>query len=228
MKSLFLSLAMILTLSSCTQNNNPDEEFNIHYEGSEGVDNLEERLDIKNSSSHSITNPNNMPFIQTDLPKKGEDIVVMKTTKGIMKIRLFPEEAPKTVENFKGLIEKDYYNGIIFHRVIPDFMIQGGDPTGTGTGGESLWGGKFDDEFTGQGKNIRGALSMANAGPNTNGSQFFIVQAAETPWLDGRHTVFAQVFEGLDVVDSIISVERNAGDKPLKDIIMEDVSIEKY
>ena len=168
-------------------------------------------------------------FDQTAKPEKGEQIVVMETTMGTIKLRLFPEFAPKTVENFIGLIEKGYYDGIIFHRVIPDFMIQGGDPTGTGRGGESLWGGKFEDEFSPNLKNLRGALSMANAGPNTNGSQFFIVQKeGGTSWLDGAHTVFGQVFDGMDVVDDIANVEKDAMDKPLEDVVMEKVVVEEY
>lgn len=167
-------------------------------------------------------------FNQTSMPNKGEQIVVMETLLGTIKIKLFPEFAPKTVENFKGLIAKNYYDGLIFHRVIPDFMIQGGDPLGNGTGGESLWGGKFEDEFNPNLKNVRGALSMANSGPNTNGSQFFIVQAAETPWLNGRHTVFGQVFEGIEIVDKIVSVPRDALDKPLEDVKMEKVELSAY
>jgi cyclophilin family peptidyl-prolyl cis-trans isomerase len=167
-------------------------------------------------------------FDQTASPEAGDQIAVIETNMGIIKIRLFPTKVPKTVENFVGLIEKEYYNGIIFHRVIPDFMIQGGDPTGTGTGGESLWGGKFEDEFHPDLKNIRGALSMANAGPNTNGSQFFIVQAEATPWLDGLHSVFGQVFEGMDVVDAIAKVDRDGRDKPLEDVVMEKVTVEVY
>ena len=168
-------------------------------------------------------------FDQTAEPEKGDKIVVMKTTKGTIKIRLFPDFAPKTVENFVGLTEKGYYDGIIFHRVIPDFMIQSGDPEGTGRGGESLWGGKFDDEFNVNLKNIRGALSMANAGPNTNGSQFFIVQKeGGTQWLDNHHSVFGQIYEGMDVVDEIANAERDAVDRPLDTITMEKVTIETY
>lgn len=177
----------------------------------------------------AVNNTQNMAaFNQTALPEKGEQIVTMETSEGTLKIRLFPKQAPKTVENFIGLIQKGYYDGLIFHRVIPDFMIQGGDPTGTGTGGASLWGGKFEDEFSKDLSNIRGALSMANAGPNTNGSQFFIVQADATPWLDGRHTVFGQVFEGLETVDKIANVPKDSRDKPLKDVKMEKVSLSSY
>ncbi len=167
-------------------------------------------------------------FSQTSGPETGEQIVVMETTKGTIKIQLFPQYAPKSVENFVGLIEKGYYDDLIFHRVIPNFMIQGGDPTGTGRGGESLWGGKFADEFNPNLKNIRGALSMANSGPNTNGSQFFIVIADETPWLNNRHSVFGQVFEGMDVIDAIVDVERDTGDKPLEDIKMTKVTAETF
>ncbi len=167
-------------------------------------------------------------FDQNAMPAKGEQVVRMETSMGVIYIKLFPEMAPKTVENFVGLVEKGYYDGILFHRVIPDFMVQGGDPTGTGMGGESLWGGKFEDEFHPSLKNIRGALSMANSGPNTNGSQFFIVQAPATPWLDGRHSVFGQVVEGMEVVDKIVGVPRDARDKPLEDVKMEKVTLSTF
>lgn len=181
-----------------------------------------------------------------------EILVQMNTTKGSLKIKLFPKHAPKTVENFLGHAKSGYYNGIIFHRVIPDFMIQGGDPTGTGMGGESIWGGPFEDEFHPELFNLRGALSMANAGPNTNGSQFFIVQMPHipndmiqqmeavgfpkeiieayaehggTPWLDGKHSVFGQVIEGMDVVDNIANVETDFHDKPLEDVKIISIDI---
>ena len=176
------------------------------------------------SSSNNFATMND----QTASPEKGEDIVVITTTKGIIKARLFEKAAPKTVENFVGHIKNKYYDGIIFHRVIPDFMVQTGDPSGTGMGGESIWGGKFEDEFSKDLSNTRGALSMANAGPGTNGSQFFIVQATETSWLDGKHSVFGQVFEGMDVVDAIANAPRDAMDKPLEEISMQKVEITKY
>ena len=151
-------------------------------------------------------------------------VVVMETTMGTIEIELFAKETPKTVENFVGLAKKGYYNGIIFHRVIANFMIQGGDPTGTGRGGESLWGGKFEDEIVPKLKHdAPGILSMANAGPNTNGSQFFIT-LAPTPHLNGRHTVFGKVVKGLDVVKAIGKVETiKPGDKPKKDVVMQKV-----
>ncbi|MCT4592116.1 MAG: peptidylprolyl isomerase [Candidatus Gracilibacteria bacterium] len=164
-------------------------------------------------------------FSQTDAPNKGDLVAEINTTKGVIKIKLFPDLAPKTVENFKLLADRGYYDGIIFHRVIDNFMIQTGDPEGNGTGGESAWGGKFDDEFAPELKNIKGALSMANAGPNTNGSQFFIVQAEQTPWLNGKHAVFGQVYEGLNIVDEIAGSETNAMDKPVEDIKMEKVKV---
>ncbi len=151
----------------------------------------------------------------------------ISTNMGDIKLELFPEAAPKAVENFVVHAEKGYYNGVIFHRVIDGFMIQGGDPTGTGRGGESIWGGKFDDEISPNLKfDSAGILAMANAGPNTNGSQFFITVAA-TPWLDGHYTIFGKVIGGMDVVYEISKVKRNAADRPLTDIEMNTVTIEK-
>ncbi|MBO5361201.1 MAG: peptidylprolyl isomerase [Clostridia bacterium] len=192
---------------------------------------------------------------QLDKPISGETIATMKTNVGDIKIRLFAELAPKTVENFTTHSKNGYYDGLIFHRVIKDFMIQGGDPEGTGCGGESIWGKRFEDEFCVDLHNLRGALSMANAGPGTNGSQFFIVQAQEvdpgliqqmsmlgdrgfpaetvenykavggTPWLDFKHTVFGQVYEGMDVVDAIANVKTGRGDKPVEDVIINSIEI---
>ena len=155
-------------------------------------------------------------------------VAVIKTNMGTIEIELFATETPKTVENFAGLAGKGYYNGVIFHRVIENFMIQGGDPTGTGRGGDSFWGGKFADEIVPSLKHDQpGILSMANAGPNTNGSQFFITLVA-TPWLDGKHTIFGKVIAGMDVVSAIGKVATSKpGDKPLKDVVMESVTIEK-
>ena len=196
-----------------------------------------------------------MAAIQLSTPQKGDTLAVMHTNMGDIKIKLFPEKAPKTVENFVAHSKNGYYNGLKFHRVINDFMIQGGDPRGNGTGGESIWGGSFPDEFDPELHNLRGALSMANSGPDTNGSQFFIVQAREvpanmleqmrdledngfpaditaayaelggTPWLDFRHTVFGQVTDGMDVVDAIAAVETN-NDVPCEDVIISSIDIE--
>jgi peptidyl-prolyl cis-trans isomerase B (cyclophilin B) len=134
----------------------------------------------------------------------------MKTTEGAIVFELFDEDAPKTVKNFRKLAADGFYDGLIFHRIIKDFMIQGGCPQGTGTGGPGY---TFEDEFNDH-KIVRGALAMANAGPNTNGSQFFIVTAESCPWLDGKHTVFGQVTEGMDVVDSLEAVKTAGGDRP--------------
>ena len=195
-----------------------------------------------------------MAAIQLSAPQKGDTLAVMHTNMGDIKIKLFPEKAPTTVENFVTHSKTGYYNGLKFHRVINDFMIQGGDPRGNGTGGESIWGGSFSDEFDPELHNLRGALSMANSGPDTNGSQFFIVQAREvpsnmleqmrdledngfpaditaayealggTPWLDFRHTVFGQVTEGMDVVDAIAAVE-TVNDVPRSDVIIESIEV---
>ncbi len=141
----------------------------------------------------------------------------LHTNHGAIQIELFPQEAPKTVDNFVKLARDGFYDGVVFHRVIPDFMIQGGDPTGTGTGGPGY---QFEDEFNDH-KVERGALAMANAGPNTNGSQFFIVTTQEAPWLDGKHTVFGRVTSGLDVVDRISELPRDSMDKPRDDVVIE-------
>jgi cyclophilin family peptidyl-prolyl cis-trans isomerase len=154
-------------------------------------------------------------------------VAVFSTNMGSFEIELYSDKTPRTVENFTGLVEKGYYNGIIFHRVIDGFMIQGGDPTGTGRGGQSLWGKPFKDEFDASLRHDSpGVLSMANAGPNTNGSQFFITLAA-TPWLDGKHSVFGKVIQGFDVVAEIGKVRTVANDKPAKDVVIEEVRIEK-
>ncbi|MFL6005637.1 MAG: peptidylprolyl isomerase [Gaiellaceae bacterium] len=145
----------------------------------------------------------------------------LHTSKGAIAVELFDDDAPKTVENFKKLARDGFYDGVIFHRVIPDFMIQGGDPTGTGSGGPGY---KFEDEFN-EHKVERGALAMANSGPNTNGSQFFIVTADSAPWLDGKHTVFGRVTDGMDAVDAISEVERDSRDKPRDDVTIERVEL---
>lgn len=190
------------------------------------------------------------PQLSTEVASN-EALVIMHTSMGDIKIKLFPEYAPKTVENFLTHAENGYYEGIIFHRIIEDFMIQGGDPTGTGMGGESIYGEEFEDEFSMNLFNLRGALSMANAGPNTNGSQFFIVQSAQapataeqlktggwpdeiaeayaknggTPHLDQKHTVFGQVIEGMEVVDQMAAVEKGPQDKPVKDITIDSIEV---
>lgn len=155
-------------------------------------------------------------------------VAVFETNMGTFECELFEDKAPKTVANFVGLAEKGYYDGVIFHRVIDNFVIQGGDPTGTGSGGESIYGHPFEDEFHPDLKhNKAGVLSMANAGPNTNGSQFFIT-LAPTPWLDNRHSIFGEVIKGMDVVKAIGKVETiKHGDRPVKDVVMKKVKIER-
>jgi len=145
----------------------------------------------------------------------------LHTSHGPIEVGLYPDAAPKTVDNFVKLARDGFYDGLVFHRVIPDFMIQGGDPTGTGRGGPGY---QFEDEFN-EHKVDRGALAMANAGPNTNGSQFFIVTADACPWLDGKHTVFGRVTSGIDVADTISELPTDAADKPRDDAIIERVEI---
>ena len=191
-------------------------------------------------------------FPQLNEVNEKNPLVTVHTNLGDFTLELFPEVAPKTVENFVTHAKNGYYNGVIFHRVIEDFMIQGGDPTGTGMGGESIYGRTFEDEFSREAFNLYGTLSMANAGPSTNGSQFFIVTAKQvpaqmlkqlkdggwpeeiveeyakvggTPWLDHRHTVFGRVVEGMDVVLKIEGVERNAQDRPLEDVVIESMDV---
>lgn len=192
-----------------------------------------------------------MIFPQLSDNFKDSVTATIKTNKGEIELVLFPEQAPQTVKNFIGLAQDGKYDDVIFHRVIKDFMIQGGDPTGTGFGGESYFGHAFPDEFSDVLFNFNGALSMANSGPNTNGSQFFIVSAKAvpkqlvqqmkdlgwpadvistyeqkggTPWLDGKHTVFGQVISEMDIVDEIEQVETDGNDKPINDIVIENIT----
>ncbi len=242
-KFLSLVMAMSLAMSSCGAEKPKDQS-------EEAVETVEEE-----TKEEGVVNMN-----QLELPVKGEKIAVMKTNFGDIKLRLFPEAAPKAVENFMEHSKDGYYDGVSFHRVIEEFMIQGGDPDGTGAGGDSIWGGPFEDEFDLSYRNYRGALSMANAGPNTNGSQFFIVHSSQvrpeqlidqmresgeeggypepivekyeelggTPHLDFRHTVFGQVFEGMDIVDKIATTEVDGNDRPLEPVVIETISIEEY
>lgn len=271
-----LSVCAVMALAGCSSSSGSSADGSENSGESQEDSGLSEEetqeyqayLDNLASQGDTIT--------QLDPPAQGEEIAVVHTSMGDIKIKFFPEEAPKAVENFKTLAKDGYYDGITFHRVINDFMIQGGDPTGTGSGGESMYGEYFEDEFSPNLYNFRGALSMANAGPNTNGSQFFIVQAktvtegywdyideivAEygtenvlynsqtgnmvkvnysdearqiyneiggTPHLDYCHTVFGQVFEGMEVVDAIASVAVDENDKPADDVIIESITFENY
>lgn len=199
---------------------------------------------------------------QYEMPQNGDVIAIFHTSKGDITVRFFPEEAPKAVENFITLAEQGFYDGKLFFRTVNNFIIQSGSPTNTTTGGESIWGGYFEDEFSPKLHNLRGALCMANSGVNTNGSQFFIVQCKtldssyaeelpETqktnanygytqkiidayqssggcPWLDGKHTVFGQVINGLDIVDLIARSRTNSADRPITDIVINSVKITTY
>jgi len=194
---------------------------------------------------------------QLQMPAKGDQIAIIRTTEGDLHIRMLPKEAPKAVENFTTHARNKYYDGLVFHRIIKDFMIQGGDPTGTGMGGESIWKAPFEDEFTATAFNFRGALSMANSGANTNGSQFFIVSADEktvpdetveqlkaggwpdeavkgydavggTYHLDQKHTVFGQLYRGYDVLDKISGVKTDENDKPVQDVKIKSIEITTY
>jgi len=194
-------------------------------------------------------------IMQLANPVSGDPVATIKTNLGDIRVKLLEKQAPKAVENFMGLARKGYYNHLTFHRIIPNFMIQGGDPNGNGTGGVSLWGKPFADEFSPDAHNFRGALSMANSGANTNGSQFFIVQLPTaaftdklmaymkesgysqaimdtyariggTPWLDGKHTVFGQVYSGMDIVDKITAVKCDVQDKPLETVEIQNITID--
>lgn len=208
-KILILSSVLVLLLAGCTTK---DQYSN-------------------NSDSNPLPTPPPMASLdQTASPETGEQIAIIETSKGTIKMKFFPDVAPETVKNFVELAKKGYYDGITFHRVIPDFMIQGGDPTGTGMGGDSYKGPNttVNAEFS-ELKHLNGTVSMARKGNDVNSasSQFFIVQNSNgTPFLDGQYTIFGQVFEGLDVVDSIAKVKRDDADKPLEDVVMKKVTIE--
>ncbi len=188
---------------------------------------VEEKVTALEKLLNNVTSENSMPETQ----QQERTVVIMKTTLGDITIELFNDLSPVTVKNFITLTQEDFYDGILFHRVIPDFMIQGGDPLTKeqpknwalhGTGGPGY---SFQDEFNDE-PLVRGSIAMANAGPNTNGSQFFIVTAPATPWLDGRHTNFGRVVDGMDIVDALERVERNERDHPLTDVAIIDISIQ--
>ena len=237
-KKLFLLLTVLLlvVLSACGKGKDVEKDTSGQKEA--------EDSSVDTDSQKTATYPQMSQDVLDN-----EALVVMNTTLGPIKIKLFPAIAPKTVENFLTHAENGYYDGLIFHRVMDNFMIQGGDPTGTGAGGESIYGGSFEDEFSEEVFHFRGALSMANAGPNTNGSQFFIVQTTQfngippetkveypekiveaytdlggTAHLDHGHTVFGQVIEGMDTVDKIAKVEANQT-RPVEDVLIESIEI---
>ncbi|NQJ21976.1 peptidylprolyl isomerase [Streptococcus suis] len=261
-KRLFFALASTILLTACANNSTTSTNSST---SSSSSSTLATTTDTTASSkyakdlAYAINNPDaSFPQLSSEVAEN-EAAVKIKTTEGDITIKLFPEQAPLTVENFLTHAKNGYYNGTIFHRVIKDFMIQGGDPLGNGTGGESIWAGKgttidagygFKDEISAFLYNIRGSLSMANAGAGTNGSQFFINQNTTdmssqlssskyptkivdayknggNPNLDGKHTVFGQVIEGMDIVDKIAAVETDSSDKPKTDVKIESIEIVK-
>ncbi|MEW6506668.1 MAG: peptidylprolyl isomerase [Bacteroidota bacterium] len=193
---------MIISCSSNKESDTKEKNQTIIEKG----DSLDNLIELKNNEKLTAT-------VQTNI--------------GTFEIELYARDVPRTVKNFAGLAIKGYYNGIIFHRVIKNFMIQGGDPTGTGMGGESIYGAKFEDEFVPSlMHDSPGIVSMANAGPNTNGSQFFIT-VVPTPWLNARHSVFGKVIKGMDVINAISQVPTNNMDRPIDNVVMQSVTIEK-
>ncbi len=265
---LTLLLSTIIFNVACSKNSNA-ENTTIEQTSNESTESsVSEDTTI---SQESETKNESTELLQFSEINQGEEIAILKTNYGDIKIRFFKEQAPKAVENFITHAKEGYYDGLTFHRVIDDFMIQGGDPSGDGTGGESIWGEPFENEIDVQNlRHFNGALSMANSGPDTNGSQFFIVQSDSldesykesleyflenqeeeqngikvkdvypanvcekylevggTPWLDGQHTVFGQVYEGMDIVNKIAKVDVDENDKPLEDVIIQSITVEEY
>ncbi|NSL51665.1 peptidylprolyl isomerase [Calidifontibacillus erzurumensis] len=248
MKKIFFYTILILIIAIMSACGASDQDRNQNAEN----ETVEKNGNQTDESDEEIQNEiSTLP--QFDPVSEGQPVVTVKTSMGDIVIKLFPEQAPKAVENFLTHSQNGYYNGLTFHRVMNDFMIQGGDPNGDGTGGESIWGEPFEDEFSPELAHFRGALSMANSGPDTNGSQFFIVQAKTvdeelieqmkqlnfpeiiinkykevggTPWLDNRHTVFGQVIKGMDVVDKIAAVEVNSTtNAPIEPVIINQIIV---
>lgn len=263
MLALLLAAMMSMTaLSGCSDNKKPQEQSTAEQtEQTEQTEQSqtkpEETTQQSAGQNEKMTLSDESGLAQFNNPDKDSEVAILHTTAGDIGVMFFPQYAPKAVENFLTHAKDGYYDGISFHRVIEDFMIQGGDPKGDGTGGESIWGEAFEDEFAPELHNFRGALSMANSGTNTNGSQFFIVQAnttdpslisqmkglpdvfgdevaakyeevGGTPWLDYHHTVFGQVIKGMDVVDAIAGVATDGRDMPLDDVIIENIEFKTF
>ena len=214
MKQIMIALITMFTVWACNGQDSSKVESKDQQSNTEQIKTEETTIE-ESKTEKLILGENEMA------------VAIINTNMGKIEIELFADQTPKTVENFVGLANTKYYNGIIFHRVIANFMIQSGDPTGTGRGGESIWGKPFADEIVPSLVFDKpGILAMANSGPNTNGSQFFIT-VAPTAWLNGKHTIFGKVIEGMDVVYAISKVATSKpGDKPLKDVVMESVTIE--
>lgn len=236
MKKIFVGISLLLMISGCGSHTEKKENTNTN-EGSTGTSQVTQA-----------------DLIQFSPVERGDTLAIMETSMGTITLRMFPQQAPKAVENFTTHAKEGYYDNLTFHRVIADFMIQGGDPKGNGTGGESIWGKVFENEISEQLYHFSGALAMANAGADTNGSQFFIVQQHDgsaqgfasqfksshsdavkkkyeevggTPFLDGDYTVFGQVIDGMDVVHAIAAVETGANDKPAEDVIIKSITIKE-
>lgn len=260
-KSTLLISAAVIFLTACGNDANENENNNMNEnENAEDAAENDETEEVNNETNNNVeeadTEENAVTEGDLELPQISGDTeglpqAVIETNMGDIEVVFYPEQAPLAVENFLTLAEEDYYDGIIFHRVIEDFMIQGGDPTGSGMGGESAFGESFEDEFDPSLAHFNGALSMANSGADTNGSQFFIVQAGNealneelfegsgfpeetvehyleeggTPSLDFRHTVFGHVVNGMDVVDEIAAVETEGSDVPVEDVVIETVTV---
>lgn len=258
--TLFLALLLAFSLTGCGSSSSTGgkEATDSPSETTEAAENTtpdtqeplspEATEETKAATSDEIKE---QAAIQVKKPEKGDTVVTITFKDyGDVKIKMFPKEAPKAVENFTTHAKEGYYDGLTMHRVIADFMIQGGDPSGDGTGGESIWGTEFENETVEYLNPIRGSLCMANAGPDTNGSQFFITQASQIdesyldgltdlqkemyreyggcPWLTGGYTVFGQVYEGMDVVDTISKVSTNEADKPSEDVIIEKIKVSTF
>ncbi|TFD95946.1 peptidylprolyl isomerase [Jeotgalibacillus sp. R-1-5s-1] len=249
---LMLSLLFVLLLAACGGNADSGSDT----ENTESAEPAEETAEDTYAEAEPVEElPAVEGYPQTNPePGENEPVATIQTNYGDITVKFFPDQAPLAVENFLTHAEEGYYDGVIFHRVIEDFMIQGGDPDGTGAGGESIFGEPFEDEFSPELVHIRGALSMANSGPATNGSQFFIVQNQNmtedlvaqmesagfpeelitmyqerggTPYLDNRHTVFGQVIEGMNIVDNIAAVETGSDDRPVEEVVIESVEVQE-
>lgn len=230
MKTIILSFSLVcLLFGSCSyfQKENPDEEFDTMYQG--GAEDVDKKINNLTTKVMNDENTNTAEDTQLAMPKAGDTIAVMETNMGTIKFKFFEEAAPNLSKNFIELSKRGYYDGLIFHRVIKEFMIQGGDPMGTGMGGESYTGEGLADEPGALAlKHFKGAVACAKSSlPNSIGSQFFIVHE-RSPHLDGSYSVFGQVYEGMEVVDKIANVATDAGDMPVEKVIMEKVSIETY
>lgn len=250
-KKSLLAAAALVFLTACADTDNASSNEKEENNVNEGASNTEASENTDEDNQNTAETDGGLELPQVSGSTEGLPQAVIETNMGNIEVVLYPEKAPLAVENFLTLAEEDYYNDVIFHRVIEDFMIQGGDPSGTGMGGESAFGEAFEDEFDPSLAHFNGALSLANSGPDTNGSQFFIVQAGNeslteemfeesgfpeekvqhylevggTPHLDNRHTVFGHVISGMDVVDEIASVETEGADMPAEEITIENVTV---